>query len=94
MMLNIFGIGPPGPAKATDDVEVEAALTLFPKKGEIRRAERPVCASHWEFAKPRETRFLVVDLVPVETRTEPSHEMRKKSEQESSEKVARTTVEV
>jgi len=81
-------------AKGTDDLEVEAALTLFPKEGEIRRAENPIFAGHFASTKARKTRFVIVYLVRLDKRAGQSQEMLKKSGHEAAEKVARMIVEV
>jgi hypothetical protein len=77
--------------KAADDLKVEAAFTLFPKEGEIRRVERPIYAGHFESTKPRKLLFLAVYLDSDDFPVARQNCSRKKSGHEASEKVVKNT---
>jgi len=80
----------PVTAKATDDLEAEAPLTLFPKEGEIRWRESPV------FAVPIYEKLLFVAVYLNSDDRLPAVERfsQMKSAQEASDKVVETIVEV
>jgi len=81
-------------ANATDDLEVETALTFFPEKGEIRRAESPVFAEHFESTKPLRLLFLAVCLDSDDIPAASQDCTERNSGPEESEKAAKMTVKV